>query len=623
MRKLLLLLIFFSAANFLLAQDAETDNNITIQKSIREFRIVKGNDAHPVQIKEESQKIYFCNNYRTEIPVVEFYNDMTSIDDVKIFTNGSKKHGIVPMYDYYSADGIFYSDARVCYFKLPLLKQGSTSEVTFRKTTLDPHFFTTIYFMDDKKIENQEVKLIVPSWMQLEIKEFHFAKYRIKKEVSAKGDETVYTFTMQNLPAATNESRSPGPGYYMPHILVLCKSATPNNETFVYFKTVKEQYNWYRQLVEEIGNDPAIIREKTLAITSGLSTDEEKVKAVFQWVQDNIRYIAFEDGIMGFRPAKAQDVLLKKYGDCKGMANLLTEMLRSIHLDARKCWIGTRHIAYDYSTPSLSVDNHMICAWMKNGKPVFLDATEKYIGFGETAERIQGRQTLIENGKEFLLEKIPVASYLQNTASENRKFTLEGNVLKGHSTQTWKGENKEWLLTQLNAIKQDKKENILKEYLAAGMKDFEISNLKITNINDYNADLKVEYDVVWKNAISEFGKESYLDIDNRRFFQDFTIDTNKRKLPYWFQFKNNLVFETEIKIPERKAVTTLPAPLAINQPGYNFKAAYKTVGGKLIYRNEIIITKTELVPEAFTQWNDDIKKLSNFYNQQIEFTTKN
>ena len=85
------------------------------------------------------------------------------------------------------------------------------------------------------------------------------------------------------------------------------------------------------------------------------------------------------------------------------MANLLMVMLHSINLDARRCWIGTKHIAYDYSTPSLSVDNHMICAWMRNGKPVYLDATEKYIGFGEIAERLQGKQTLIENGNSYLL----------------------------------------------------------------------------------------------------------------------------------------------------------------------------------------------------------------------------
>ena len=70
-------------------------------------------------------------------------------------------------------------------------------------------------------------------------------------------------------------------------------------------------------------------------------------------------------------------VATKKYGDCKGMANLLTEMLRSVKLDARRCWIGTNHIAYDYSTPSLSVDNHMICAWMNKGKPVITSAPAK------------------------------------------------------------------------------------------------------------------------------------------------------------------------------------------------------------------------------------------------------
>ena len=246
MKTLLLLALFVAGTNCLHAQDAETDNNITIQKSVREFRFVKGDNKNPVQVKEESQRIYYCNNYRTEIPVVEFYNDMETIDDVKILTNGSKRHGIAPKYDYYNADGIFYSDARVCYFKLPLVKQGSTSEVTFKKTILDPHFFTTIYFMDDQKIENQEIKLAVPSWMQVEIKEYHFARYRIKKDISTKGDETIYTFSMQNLPEATSESRSPGPGYYMPHLLVLCKSATPKDETIVYFKTIKEQYKWYR-----------------------------------------------------------------------------------------------------------------------------------------------------------------------------------------------------------------------------------------------------------------------------------------------------------------------------------------------------------------------------------------
>ena len=66
---------------------------------------------------------------------------------------------------------------------------------------------------------------------------------------------------------------------------------------------------------------------------------------MFYWVQDNIRYIAFENGIMGFKPDAAQNVLNKKYGDCKGKANLLKEMLKLAGYDARLTWIGTSDLA--------------------------------------------------------------------------------------------------------------------------------------------------------------------------------------------------------------------------------------------------------------------------------------
>lgn len=604
------------------AKAQSTDENVVISKAVREFKFVKGDATNPVQITEESDRVYTCKSFRTDIPVVEFYNEVNPLNDVDIRVNDSKKNGIIPKYEYYSSNGVFYSDAHVCYFSLPLLKKGSTSEVTFRKTTLDPHYFSSIYFSEDLAVEDEEIKLTIPSWMQLEIKEYNFKAYNIKKEVSESGGETVISYQIKKLPLIKQESSAPGPSYFIPHILVLCKSAQPKENKYVYFNTVKEQYDWYRNLVAQIGDDPKIVKEKTEEIITGLKTEEDKVKAIYQWVQDNVRYIAFENGIAGFKPEKAQEVLRKKYGDCKGMANLLTEMLRSINLDARRCWIGTKHILYDYSTPSLSVDNHMICAWMNKGKPVFLDATEKYIGYGEIAERIQGRQTLVENGSQYLLERVPTATYLQNTAIETRKLSFDGNNLKGHIVQIWKGEDKEWLLSALNDIKQDKQENALKLFLAGGKQNFEISNFNITNISNYNADLKVEYDVLWKNVLTVFDKETYLDADNRRNLEDFKIDTANRKLPYWFQFKRDLIFETEIQIPEGKSVA-VPEKLTIKRPGYSFNASYINSAGKLVYKNEIVVNDAELKPENFIQWNKDIEQLSNFYNQQIVFTQKN
>jgi ABC-type uncharacterized transport system substrate-binding protein len=124
---------------------------------------VKGTTEYPVQIKEKSERTYYCNEYRTSVPVVEFYSDIERIDEVDIRVSGSKKHGIIPKYEYYNSDGIFYSDAHVCYFSLPLEKKGASSEVIFTKKVLDPKYFTQILFEDDKFIVYQTINIDIPS----------------------------------------------------------------------------------------------------------------------------------------------------------------------------------------------------------------------------------------------------------------------------------------------------------------------------------------------------------------------------------------------------------------------------------------------------------------------------
>ena len=195
MNRILVTAVMLFLTPFAFSQNSDPDNkNIVISQANREFRFVTGNSDAPIQIKEESTRTYYCNDYRSSIGVVEFYNDKERIDDVDILVDDSKKHGVKPNNDYYSSDGIFFSDARVCYFTLPLVKKGSTSQVTFSKTVLDPHYFTSIQFMESEAILKQDINIIVPSWMTVEFKEFNLAKYNITKNVKKSGDETIYTY---------------------------------------------------------------------------------------------------------------------------------------------------------------------------------------------------------------------------------------------------------------------------------------------------------------------------------------------------------------------------------------------------------------------------------------------
>jgi transglutaminase-like putative cysteine protease len=570
-KKIFTFLVALLSATMLRAQQ-EDHKNVVIDKLDQEIVFVKGDAGNPVNIRQTIKKSYRCNGYRTSISIAEFYNDKERIDEVSASVNGDK-HRLNPSYDYYDVNGIFYSDARVCTFSLPLEKVNSRSVVTLKKTIIDPRYFTALFFMDEYGIEEHTLRIIVPSWVEAEIREFNFSGYDISKNTRSENNATIYEYRIKNIPPLPKEEDAPGPTYFVPHVLTLCKYATPG-EKIVYFPSVKEQYGWYHSLLANIADEGTVIRQKALEITAGLSDVKEKVKALFYWVQDNIRYIAFENGIAGFKPEKATEVLKKKYGDCKGMANLLTELIRSLGIDARRCWIGTRHIAYDYSFASLAIDNHMICAWMEGAKPHFLDATEKYISFEDLAERIQNRQTLVENGKDYIITHVPARSYAQNKSHEKRELKLEGNSLKGKVIQSWKGENKEWLLTQLNSMRSEKKEQALVEFLSKGKPGFELANLQLSGLSEKNEELTAQYDLVWKDAVASFGKESYIDLDNRRTLASFTIDTAERKLAYWFPFKDHVIFESDVMLPEGSEVKSLPSPLMIDQPLYSFRAAY-------------------------------------------------
>ena len=482
-----LTILILSVCSFQLLIAAEKDSNVVISNAKESYSFDYSKKENTVKVKQELTTTYQCINYRSEISVVEFYDDKTSLDDVSIYVSEHKAKYITPKYDYYSIDDIFYSDARICYFKLPLEKKGSTSEVTFEKTITDPRYFTAVYFSDNYLIKNKVITVTIPRWAKIELKELNFEGKDIKKsaEYDSKKDADVITYTIKDIAARVSERHSPGASYTEPHLLVLCKSADVSEGKITFFNTLNDQYAWYRSLTKDLGNNTAIIKAKALEITSGITNDLDKIKKIFYWMQDNIRYIAFEDGIAGFKPEKADEVLRKKYGDCKGMAHLTKELLKALGFDARLCWIGTNHIAYDYSTPSIAVDNHMICALLYQGKTYFLDATENYIGFNEYAERIQSRQVLIEDGDKYIYTKVPATTFQQNLDAEKSVLSISNKDLEGSISREWKGEDKESIFTQLNAIKKENSRDAFIKYLSDNNKDYYINEFKTSDITTY------------------------------------------------------------------------------------------------------------------------------------------
>jgi len=600
----------------------DDDKNIIIEYKKQSFLFKQDKGENPVLIKENYVTDLRSRRVSDNIVYTEMYNDQETIDDVEVSVRNKPYRGLNIKYDYYSIRDIFYSDARVCYFKIPFDEVGVPAKVTLSKTYKDPRYFTSVYFTEEYFVQNKVVEFIIPRWMKCELKEYNFAGNEIEKKTTydSKLDADIYTYTMRNLPEFESESYDQGIAYNYPHVLVLCKEANTDKGKQTYFKTIEDQYKWCYDIVKDVTDDNAALKAKAEEITSGISGDANKVKTVLNWVHQNIRYIAYEDGIAAFKPAKATEVMSKKYGDCKGMANLLKALLKNLGLDVRLCWIGTNHVPYDMSTPSLSVHNHMIAAWLNNGKTYFLDGTETNMAFNQYAERIAGRQVLIENGEKYILTNIPSVSAEQNPEKEKRILTIEGQDLKGSAEHLYKGEARSDMINKMTGIKKENLEKSLIDFLSENNQDYNISNLKRSEIPGTDSVLKISYDVVHKNGASVFGNEIYLDLDLRKDLDNFTIDTAKRI--HDLQMPNKVLMdeETEITLPAGYKISTLPVNLNLQNSILDINITYKQTGNKLVYHKLLKIKQTILKKEEFGLWNKQIKELTEKYKEQVVLT---
>ncbi|CAG0898473.1 unnamed protein product [Cyprideis torosa] len=265
-------------------------------------------------------------------------------------------------------------------------------------------------------------------------------------------------------------------------ILVHSNSSLPNTfKRAIFFDNNSDvEIKSLNSLVDNIENNSSILKEKVAELTDGIDDDNEKIKQIYYWVQDNIRYIAFEYGLMGFQPEACQSVYNNKYGDCKGMANLTKQMLTLAGYDARLTWIGTNDLPYTYDLPSLIVDNHMICTVLLGDEKIFLDATEKYSDLGTYAHRIQGKQVLIENGKDYIIDQIPVSDYKSNKEETTHELSIEDNSkLVGNGQLTFTGDRISWLKYIMSGIPEKDWDKTLRSYIGNSDKNINLSILGI------------------------------------------------------------------------------------------------------------------------------------------------
>jgi transglutaminase-like putative cysteine protease len=592
-------------------------NDVAVLKSSEVISFDLNKTEAKVIVHSELNEQLMNINHRADIRKYEFYDSESEVKTFSLKYRNDKSAAFPVKDEMYKDNDLFYNDARVKYITIDFPVQGYSYNYQVKKQYNDVKYFTSLYFNDEYPVLEKQFSITVPEWLSVELKEFNFEGNTIKKSKSVHPSTkaTTYTYSMENVPAYFEEQNAPGRSYLYPHVLVIAKSFKNKDNDITLFNSTADLYKWYKSLIGQMKDDSSFFKEKVAELTATAKTDEEKIKNIYYWVQDNIRYIAFEDGIAGFKPDESQNVFNKRYGDCKGMGNLIKQMLTLAGFDARLTWIGTKHIAYDYTTPSLAVDNHMICTLFFKGKKYFLDGTEKFNSFGEYAERIQNKEVMIENGDQFLIEKVP------SVASEFNKEIFKANLkitdgeLQGTCSRIFAGESRAQLLYRISTLKNNQKEEVLERYLTDGDKNIKVQNIKNSDLKNRDQKLTMDYDIAVSNRVSDFDNDMYIDLECMNEYKNFEL--KDRKTDYEFDYKTNYESNVSLAIPAGYKITKLPENLVINEPNFAVSVQFVQSSSELICKKNFVFKNGVIKANEMDKWNSFVKNLQATYNQQI------
>jgi transglutaminase-like putative cysteine protease len=518
--------------------------------------------------------------------------------------------------------GIFFDDTRSTSFMFPAVTPGARTITDYTVRHPDARFVLPFFVGSYVPVRHAELTITAPKSVRIGYKVFQGDKANISYSKQEKGDQVVYRWAADNLPSPPHDEDAPEARYYLPHIVFFVEEATVKGQQRKLLAGVPELYSMYADFIRRIEHqETPRFKPAVDSLVAGAATEEEKVRRIYYWVQDNVRYIAFEQGLRGFIPHDAGLVYTRRYGDCKDMANLTYEMMRLAGVkNAYLTWVGTRDLPYRYSelaTPG--VDNHMIATYEpRPGEYVFLDATSKHTPYGMPSAMIQGKEGLLAlDPKNCRVASIPVIDKSRNGTEDVSTLTLDGTGLRGTGRLSLTGYTKVTQSYGLDGLDRADEPKYVKKLLERGNNKFFVDTYKIENLAARDQPLTIAYDYRLQDYVQQLDDELYVNLNLERPFATDRIDAGTRKLPRYNEFAFTDRSRTELVIPAGYEVSYLPPSAQMQGDALGFKVSYERRGDRIIQSREVSVDYLLMPATQFKSWNEVVAKLGSAYREVV------
>lgn len=292
----------------------------------------------------------------------------------------------------------FYDDRKEIVFSLPQIEPGSIIEFQVTSRTKNraidqvvsdfvvPHWIQPRVAMDGyraDKVKYFSYKRSLPA--NVTFKTQTYAGITNKAKILKQQDRIVTHYQQRDIPEVAIEA-------YMPDIDRVRPAIAGSSSSDW---SLVSQWFWHKvapQLVvtEEIQK---VIDSMKLAATA---SDTEKVQAVYNYMQNNIRYVYAHISNGGYDPHPPSEVLAARFGDCKDQTVLAITLLKALNVEAYPLLIQTpRAGKSDMALVSLIFDHVIVAIPPNDTRPaMYLDTTPDRALFPGVSSYLAGQPAL-------------------------------------------------------------------------------------------------------------------------------------------------------------------------------------------------------------------------------------
>ena len=362
--------------------------------------------------------------------------------------------------------------------------------------------------------------------------------------------------------------------------------------------------NWVNQLLAGRLDASPELKQEVVTLTADRQTELQKMRAIAQFVQHDVRYVAIELGIGGWQPHPAADVFSHRYGDCKDKATLVRSMLHEIGIESFHVVINTDRGVVTSHTPAHNYGfNHAIVAIKlpdslddpslvavlqhpKLGRLLYFDPTDEITPFGQIRGELQANYALLVTPTGGELLALPMQPPAMNSIERTAKLTLDPTgELKGSVKEVRLGgraASERWQLRNVN--KDLDRIKPIETLLAGSLSNFRITHASITNLTQTNLPFGFDYSFESENYAKSAGGLLLVRprvLGNKAF--GFLETKEPRKFPVEFDEPAHDTDVFEIAIPSGYEVDDTPPPIDEDFSFGSYHSKTEVNGGVIRY----------------------------------------